>query len=201
MINLLPPEIVHELHAARTNTILRRYLLMSFTALAAVVAMFGAALYINQQQYQAYEQQRQQSQQELADVQDVKQQIVDYNDTLKKAEAAYKAEIKLTNLVTNLSSTLPSGAILNTVSLDVLSFTEPVTITAQVDTLEKAGVLKRNFEQSKFFSTVVLQQVSGSGETEGEEASAYPFTAVLEVELTPEAAAEAGRQANPGGVI
>lgn len=190
MINLLPPGVVRELRAARTNTSLRVYLMTSMVASVLVVGMIGGALYINQQQYQLYKQQRQESQQALVEVQKVKQRIADYNNSLKAAEAAYEAEIKMTNLVANLSSTLPPGAILNTVSLDVLSFTEPVTITAQVDTFEKAGVLKRNFEQSQFFSEVTLQRVSeaAGGEVEGEPAVAYPFTATLEVALTPEAA-------------
>lgn len=188
MINLLPPDMLREMRAARTNTVLRRYLVTSFAALLAVIVIFGVSFYFNQQQYQHYQQQRQESQQNLAGAGDIKQRVQAYNDNLKLAENVYKEEIKMTTLLQNLSSVLPPGAVLSGVSFNLESFSEPVTIAAQVDTFEKAGVLKRNFDQSAFFADVSLQNVTKLGDQSEEGPTTYPFTANLEVTLTPKAA-------------
>lgn len=187
MINLLPPDVVSELRAARVNTMLRRYLVTSLIAVAIMVLIFGASFYLNAQNYQAYQRQRQESRAELDRLSDVKTMVKNYNQELATAEDVYDEEIKMTALIANFSSVLPPGSVLESVSFSVESFTDPVTITANLDTFEKAGVLKRNLSQSEFFTDVVLEQVSEKGAGSAGATSAYPFSAQMQVTLTPEA--------------
>ncbi len=105
----------------------------------------------------------------------------------------FTSEIRLTNLVENISSTLPPGTVLENVSLDAISFTKPASIIARVDTFEKAGVLERNLKQSGLFTAVKLNGVQGpAGNDEAApEAGAldkYPFTAQIDATLGPGAA-------------
>lgn len=187
MINLLPPEVVKELRASRANTMLRRYLITALLAFIVLIGIFGGALYINQQNLEAYEQNLEESEAELAELGDIKQRIADYNEKLATAEEALAAEQKMTVLIANLSSVLPPGSVLSGISFNAESFEEPVSIQAQVDSFNKAGVMKRNFAQSEFFTDVVLQQISEQARQEGEGPSAYPFTVQLQVTLTEEA--------------
>lgn len=193
MINLLPPDMRVELRAAKANTTLRKYLFTALAASASLLMIFGGALYINQVYYEDYKRQLADSEQKLASLQDLRQRVKVYNESLAQAKDIFGKEIRLSNLIRNLSGTLPPGAVLNTVSFNVGSLDQPLSITAQLDSFEKAAVLKRNFEDSGLFTTVVLTQVNGVGATsdpgvEGEEpANIYPFTAALEVSLSPEA--------------
>lgn len=182
MINLLPPEVVKELRATRTNTMLRKYLITSILALVVVATAVAGAFYINQQNLQAYQQEREESRRELASLSEVKKRIAEYNGELKVAESAIKNEARMSVLIANLSSVLPPGSVLSGIAFNVESLEEPAVIQAQVDSFNKAGVLKRNFDQSEFFTEVVLQQVSRA-DGEDEAPSAYPFNVQLQVTL------------------
>lgn len=192
MINLMPPGMRAELRAAKMNTVLRKYALTATATLGVIVMIFGGALYVNQKYFEEYSGHLEQSKQKLASLQNLRKRVKAYNDSLAQAKNIFSKEIRLSRLIKNLSSTLPPGAVLNTVSFNVDSLDEPIMVTAQLDSFEKAAILKRNFEDSGLFKTVTLSEVSSSattgGSDSGEEEVVYPFTAGLEVSLTPEAA-------------
>lgn len=190
MINLLPPDMRTELRAAKTNTILRKYLFTTIAAFGALLVIFGGALYVNQMYYDDYKRQLAESEEKLASLQGLRERVKVYNSSLAQAKNIFDNETRLSNLIRNLSGTLPPGAVLNTVSFNVGSLDKPLSITAQLDDFEKAAVLKRNFEDSGLFTTVVLTQVNGTAaNVDPDEVTfnPYPFTAALEVSLSSEA--------------
>lgn len=202
MINLLPPEISCELRAARWNSILRKYLITSIAALMLILFVFSGSFYLNYTNQQDYAKERALSEQKLAQSKDVRERAKEYNDNLKVAQQVLSSEVRLSELLKELSGTLPPGSVLNDVSLDLQSIVEPISITAQIDSFEKAAVLKRNFEESDIFETVTLSSVMGVGgakigggtdagqDEDGNEPTQQPeyaFTATLEVSLSAEA--------------
>lgn len=183
MINLLPPDLKGELRAAHANVVLRKYFTTSLIALTAIVIIFGSAFYINYTNTQGYKLLLAESEQNLASLKGTRAKTKTYNTNLANARQIFANEVKLSETIDQLSSLLPPGSVLSDISLGVQQLKKPISIVAQVDTLEKAAVLKRNFEDSGLFTTVVLKDVISSQAS----TVAYPYTANLEVVLKPKA--------------
>lgn len=192
MINLMPPLMKRELRAARANTVLRKYLTTSLVALVSLLVIFGGAYSINHMNYKQHKAQLEDSQQRLASLQDIRHKVKVYNESLTDAKQMFSNEIKLSKLVARISGALPPGSVMSNMSLDLEQLSKPLAITIQLDTIEKAPVLKRNFEDSGLFTQVILKDVSGAQGI----STAYPYTASIEVALKPNVAKDANE---PGG--
>jgi len=181
MINLLPPEQKGQLKAARTNAVLRRYLLLASLSFVAIAGIFGAALYLNMLNRNTYEQMLAENNRKLTDLKEVRDKTATFNKNIADARKVFNAQISLSDAMAKIAESLPPGAVLTNLSLDTQSTSKPLNLTAKVDSFAKAGVLEANFKGSKYFRQVTVLSVTNA--TTG--SSKYPYTVSLTVLLDP----------------
>lgn len=180
MINLMPTDVKKELRAARTNIILMRYImviLISASFLALI--LWGSFILLGQIQ---------DSSKRLIEANDTKaevysqtkQQVDSLSAGLSEAKGILDQEILYSNVLVNIAQQMPTGTIVDKITLDKTSFSgTPLTLKVYAKTSADAVALRDRFQSSAFFSNVNFQSVSDTSEgIEG-----YPVSATLTVTL------------------
>lgn len=192
MINLLPKENRRQLHAMRQNNLLRRYVIASLLTLMLVIGIHVgtfALLRATKSQNVAS------SEDTSAQVEEYKQVQADakeYAANLAVAKQIFDSKIAYTDAVINLASQLPSGVILNEVSLDQSKVNQPTTIVARATSIDTALKLKDAFNASSIARDVSIASVSNDSTStdmsgsSGESNSRYPVSVNLNITFTEE---------------
>jgi Tfp pilus assembly protein PilN len=167
MINLLPTESQHRNHAAHLNLMLRTYIIVLFGVLLVVLGIFGLGFYLTMQDRSVAEQQLQSNQQETASYQKVRNEAKTFAGNLKIAKSILSQETLYSDLVAQIAQTLPSSAVLSSLTLDSTSTQKPMLMTARVKTKSDALVLKNTLETSPLFEDVNLASVTDPPASEG----------------------------------
>lgn len=183
MINLLPPEEMRQLRAARTNTLLVRY---NFFLLGAV-AFLGLAvgityIYLNTTKMTA-EQTISQNQAKVGSYASVATEAQQFRSNLAIAKQLLNQEVTYTKVILAIANLLPSGVILDNLSLDSQTFGTETTLVAQAKDYSSALKLKESFQQSPLFSNVHFKSITTSDGPQK-----YPVNVNLNVTIKKDAA-------------
>lgn len=179
MINLLPQEEKKQLVAARGNSLLVRYnILLVGVAVFLALAIGFVYIYLTNTQSVA-EDTIAENNLKVASYSDVSQQASQFRSNLSTAKQILDREVTYSDTIIEIAQALPSGVVLNSLSLDADTFGTEKTITAQASSYQRALALKNSLQNSSLFSNVHFQSITtGSGDAES---SDYPVSVTVSV--------------------
>ena len=155
MINLLPGDTKKQIRSARTNISLINYIV--FLLLAAI---FLAAACVTVYVF-------------LGSIKTAAEQSIQYKSTsankadspdtaIATAKSILDRQISYSDIIFGLSSELPPGVIIERLSLNENSLSNPVMVDFHARSVDGAGQLVSNLQQSTLFSNVIAQPAINS---------------------------------------
>lgn len=178
MINLLPDETKRQLRAARTNTILIRYIIIVLFAVIFLGGFMGGIYVIlgnMRDNAQAIIDANSQQTSEYGSIQSQTQAL---QASLKNAKTLLDEEVVYTDLITSIARLTPKGVVLEKLTLNPSTIGSPTTIQAYATTTDAALALKDSYQNSTLFSNVTIQNISTSSGIGG-----YPVNIVLNLTI------------------
>jgi Tfp pilus assembly protein PilN len=183
MINLLPPEEKRQLRAARSNTLLIRYNIL----LLGVVAFMGISIAVTYVFLSASQQTAKQTIAEndakVKQFNPIKEQAELFRQHLTTAKQILDNEITYSKAVVAIARLIPSGVVLDNLSLDSQTFGTETALVAQAKDYNSALALKDSFEKSPLLSDVHFDSITSGGSN-----SDYPVTVNLSITIKKDAA-------------
>lgn len=126
--------------------------------------------------------------QETATYNKTQKDAQEFRDNLATAKQILDKEVRYTSLLMKISSTIPPGVVLDSLTLDQSMIGKPMTLSAHARDNSSVLKLKKSLEKnSKVFSDVHFQSIqypSESAET------TYPITVTVNVTIKKEAVNE-----------
>lgn len=182
MINLLPAEYKQQIRAARTNVLLRRYLILSFIAAGFLAVALAGAYFVMVTAKDSAAATLTANQQKASSFSAVEQQADSFRSDLSTAKTILDNQIYYSKAILAIAHALPPNIILGNLDLDVSTFGTPVSLSAKAKSYNDALTLKDTLQASNVFSNVRLESVSsGSGDTKG-----YPIDIKINVTIKKE---------------
>jgi len=155
MINLLPYETKQQIRAARINTILVRYIIiLGFSFVFIVVVCLGTYYFLNNNKTSAEESSDNTS---SASVQ-AQASIIRTN--LATSKSILDQQVSYSEILTGIAVILPSGTIINSLSLSDSSFGSTLNLQVLSTSDSNEQVLKSNIEKSSLFSSYELVSIA-----------------------------------------
>ena len=168
MINLLPPQRLANLRLARQNTILRRYVELALVSAVILAGACAVAYYFLNAQQVNTRRTVELDQQKIDQLEPVQKQAEQLSLTVNTIAGLLSHNVKFSDMLTQVGSVTPSGAVLTGLQFSIENLKSPLIISAHVDTEQKAAVLRNNLAGSALFSKAEIQsitQVGSSGTT------------------------------------
>jgi Tfp pilus assembly protein PilN len=182
MINLLPPETKAQIAAARTNRLLLRYNLLLLLALAFLLAAIVVVYFYLSNTKTSAEAAIVDSRSRVSDYSAVEAEASSFRQNLSNAKQILNSDIKYTKVILDIAGVLPSGVVLDTLSLDSATFGSPMVLTANVKDYPTVLALKDSLQGSSVFSNVSIQSITNGSD------GAYPLSAAFSVTIRKDAA-------------
>lgn len=162
MINLLPPDQLRELRAARANTLLLRYNIflvgiLVFVVLALIVVYF----YLTTIQ-SAAETTKRDNDAKVTSYAHINTEATAFRSDLANAKSILDKEATYSKTVLMIASQLPSGVVLDTLNLDASTFGTPTVLALKARDQNAALAAKEAFQKSPLFSDVHFTSLSTS---------------------------------------
>lgn len=181
MINLLPPEAKKELAAGRANRLLLRYQVM-FLVLSGIMLLVFVFFYLHlrgsQQSYQETVDENIQASGHMADSQ---KNVTEFRSNLATAKQILDKQINYSAVSLRVASVIPSGVILDQLTLDPETVNQPVKLNARARNDQAVQNLKNALNTSEYFNDAYYDTVSrNASDTE------YPFSITMTVTFTQE---------------
>jgi hypothetical protein len=156
MINLLPDKIKKQIRAARTNIELVKYL--SFLGFAvAFLALACSVTYIFlESSKNANEKSTDSGQSATISPLSVKGQAEVISTNLSTAKSILDKQVVYSDVIMGIATTLPTGVILDRISLNDSTFGTPITLTAYARSADSVTTIKENFDKSQQFTNYSL---------------------------------------------
>jgi Tfp pilus assembly protein PilN len=183
MINLLPQEEKRQLRAARSNTLLLRYNILLLGVVGFVGIAVAVTYVILTTAQQSSKQTIQENSAKVGQYASVQAQAEQFRQHLATAKQILDSEVTYSKVVLDIAKLIPSGVILENVSLDSQTFGTETTLVAQAKSYDAALALKDSFGKSPLFSDVHFQSITAGGT-----ATAYPVTVNLNITIKKEVA-------------
>ncbi len=186
MINLLPNEVKDERHFGRLNQKLISVSLaiLSVALICGGIIAFAWQKVVSEKQLIAAEISNNTVQ--LAKLDKDRKQIDETAKQLATIKKLYDSEVKFSEIIPNIASVIPPGAILTSLSLTG-NKDEPLQLSFKMKNQELASVIRLNLVNSELFQSADILSVSGSSNqdtaTSDPNASAYPYSASITVAL------------------
>ena len=181
MINLLPAEDQRQLAAARTNTLLLRYtVLLGVFVVMLAIEILGVYLVVNIGKTQN-ETTISENNAKASSYATTKQQADTFRSNLATAKVILDKQVPYTTLMLTLSHNLPSGSIIDKLSIDPTTFGTPTVLTVKTTSYDKAIAVKTSLQNAKVGDTPLFTSVSFQSVSSGDPKSPYPFTAIYNV--------------------
>jgi Tfp pilus assembly protein PilN len=190
MINLLPPDTKKQIMAARTNTVLVRYVLMFSTVFMLTLGAFGAGFYFSAREKTLAQDALQMENAKTAKYSDIKAKAEDFAKDLATAKSVFSNGVSYSQLLLDIAEVVPAGSVINNLSLTSSTFGTPLTITGQTKTLADVEKLKVSLEQSSLFEnvstgSVTIGDAGGANDSgNGSEKTDYPISVTLSATLS-----------------
>ena len=190
MINLLPAEDQRQLAAARTNTLLLRYtILLSIFVVVLVIEILGVYIVVNIGKSQN-ETTISENNAKAANYAPIKQQADAFRSNLAMSKYILDKQVPYTTLMLALSQSLPSGSVIDKISIDPATFGTPNTLSVKTTSYDKAIAVKTSLQNAKVGDTALFTAVSFESVSSGDSQSQYPFTAIYNVTYSKAALAQ-----------
>ena len=168
MINLLPPAYKKQLAASRTNTLLRRYVVLLFVLVFVVLAEIGVVYF-----FIATERGRNKT----AEYATVKREATEFKANLTTAKAILDQQVSYTRLIKLIADRLPPNVIIEQLSIDPTTFGTPTTLSIRAKGYNDAIALRNRLNDSAIFSSVSFQSIT----LQEKDAGSYPYTSTYSV--------------------
>lgn len=166
MINLLNPQDLEQLRAARVNVRLRKYALATLLAIGVVAGIYAVGLKIADDQYAQAQTDNSSAEQQLAGFDTVKKEATTYQSNLIIAKKILGGEIVFSDFMTDVAKTLPPNTILSSLSLTTKSVQSAqkkagsTQLNARAKSYNDILALKTKLEDSTLFSDVRIAQTT-----------------------------------------
>lgn len=183
MINLLPPADKKEILAARTNVLLLRYCIVSF---ACALLLFGAIIgvhYTLTTMKKTAQEKIDQSTQQTSQYSEVQKQVTEFTANLATAKKILAGNVQYSAIAIKIAQALPSGVVLENLTLDSTTFGKPTSLSAKARTTNDAVRLKNALSDSPYFDNVYLESVT----RQADDNSRYPVSININVTMNGEA--------------
>jgi Tfp pilus assembly protein PilN len=188
MINLLPDNSKRNIKAARANVILLRYNLLTL-ALIGILSILCILFYVILHTEQSTALKTNQDNVAKAEsFSEVRTKADEYRKNLETAKQILANGTDYTDLVFDITGLVPSGVVLDSISLNSTSIGQQTTFNAHAKTIAKATELKEKFQSSDLFSNVYLQDVTDSSSNGSSTVDPYPVIVTISAKLNETAA-------------
>lgn len=171
MINLLPDDTKQQLRAARTNTVLIRYVIFLVFAVIFLGLACGTSYFILSTSKTDAEKIIASDQTKNGSYVSVLNQINAIAANISKAKSILAQRISYSDIITGLAAILPPGVILDsplTLTNDMIG--TPITLKARAQSAGDETALKANIQKSLLFSNYSLQSLT----TNSSDLTGYP---------------------------
>ena len=178
MINLLPPSIKQDVKFAKYNVTLVEYaiVLAATVAIVAFLMLFGEQTLSNTksdiEKVLATDRAR------VADLQSINTQATALSNNIDTIGSILDQEVKFSYLLQEIGSIMPAGAKLSALTLSQ-DATQPIRLSVDVTTAERAGVLQQNLAESRLFIGADILTVNQANDP------TYAFAADLQAYFDP----------------
>lgn len=172
---------------------LRRYIELVCIGVIILAAVIVGAYYYLYQQQQNTRTNLELTQQKLTELEPVQTRAEGLSISINTISNLISQDIRFSAMLTQIGGLMPQGTVLTGLKFSIGDKAAPLVISAQVDTEEKAAVLRNNLAQSSLFESANIKSItrndtektlvssdSTSAIDEKLQSSAYPYTAVIE---------------------
>lgn len=175
MINLLPDDAKVEIHAARTNVTLVKYIFVLGLGAVFLCLISVAVYFVLMNTQAAAEATVAENASKSTAYSSVQAQSNSLKASLAIAKTILDKEVDYTKVLTGIARVMPAGVVLDTLSLSPTTLGTPITLQAYAKTNSDALALKDSFKKSPLFSSVTLVSLASStGQANG-----YPISVSL----------------------
>ena len=179
MINLLPPDSIHELRAARHNNILLLFIVGGGVTIGLIVLVYGATFALMKATELSNSASSEESKQRILKFNQVEAQAKEYANNLKLAKTIFENELSYTTALRKISSALPAGTVLQSLDLSPTTTSQPVTVSILAKTPASALQVKESFEKAGIAKNITIVSIASgadaaSAQSAGAASSDYP---------------------------
>lgn len=162
MINLLPYDIKKQMRAARMNTILIRYIILSGFAVAFLILACATTYFFIPIIFSVNNNTNSNKTLSSSNV-TIQSQANAIVSNLSTANSILNQQVMYSTILTNIASALPTGTMLESLSLSDASFGNPVNLKILAISSNLEPTIKQNFSSQNLFSDYKLQSVTDNG--------------------------------------
>lgn len=182
MINLLPPKERKELAAARTNTLLLRYVILLGVLIGFIILEIGVVYVLLSNDKNNNQATIDDNNTKTANYAPIKKQADEFRSNLSIAKYILGKQVPYTTLMLAIANGLPEGAVIDQLALDPNSFGKPSTLTVKTTSYDKAIQIKTALQGIKINDTPLFSDVSFESVSSSETATdQYQFSAIYNV--------------------
>jgi Tfp pilus assembly protein PilN len=185
MINLLPDNMKTEIQAARTNVTLVKYIIVLCLGIVFLCSISAVVYFTLLSAKESAEAIIADNAAKSSSYNSVRTQANSLRSDLASVKTLLDQEVVYTKVITNIAKIMPSGVVLDALSLSPATLGTPTTFQVYAKTTEDALKLKSNLQQSSLFSEATFQSLTSSTQNN---AAGYPITATLSVVINKSAA-------------
>lgn len=167
MINLLPREQQREIRAARTNTLLLRYLILLIGAVLFLLGALGVTYVSLAASARQADHIREQNERAAIGYQETQIAATALRSELSNAKSLFESEIRYSKVLLRLSALLPEGTSIESFTIDNTSFSQPITLSVHVSGEQQARQLEQNFQSSPYTTKVSMTGISVNSDGKG----------------------------------
>lgn len=167
MINLLPDEQQKDIRAARTNTLLLRYLILLVGAMIFLLGAFGVTYLSLTSSARQADEVRAENEQAATGYQETQADATQLRNNLSSAKSLFDNELRYSKMLLRLSALLPKGSSLDSFSVNTDSFSQPTTLSVSVIGEQQARQLEENFKNSPYITGATMTGISVNTERQG----------------------------------
>jgi len=178
MINLLPDKTKKQIKAARANVILAKFVAVLCVA-AIFLALACGVSYLLLDGMEATAK-AQSANSKAGIVSPYQRQMDTINKSINTAKTILDAQMSYSKVITELAATMPSGVVIESISLDSSTINQPLTLTLHARLDSDILKFKSNIQASSIFSNYTVQT---SDNDPASNISGYPITTTVNVTI------------------
>jgi len=173
MINLLPSETKKQIRAARINVVLIKYLIFSiFSTAFLALACATVYLFIINTKPIDNSAQAKVNQSDSANYDAAKIKYDTLVASFSSAKSIVEQQVSYSTIITTIGATLPSGVILDNLSLSSSKIGSPMILQLKATSTSAESKIKESFQNSTMFSGVSIQ----SSKSDSSDTTGYPVS-------------------------
>lgn len=180
MINLLPKTYKEQLHAARTNVSLIRYITIVGLAFGFLILILVGAVFLLTQTRLSSEQLIEANDTKAAAYAETSREITRLTQSLSTSKEVLDQQISYSKVLQALAAVMPAGTVIGELELSDESFgSTPANLKVYATNNEAAVQVGQKFQTATGFRGAKIESISETGGIDG-----YPVSATLTVNLT-----------------